>query len=170
MSELPLFLFYPGAYTDGVFERTAAACVVCRQARGWGYASAHYGAAPPQHPCPWCVGDGRAAALADCALGALNEVAGDTDEALREEIANRTPAPLNWQDMTWPVHGGAPMIYEGRIDYQQVRDDPAQLAALRAACADEKTMREWVSRDGDINVMLFRSMDGAAFTGVFDAS
>ncbi len=169
MSELPAFRFYPGCYADEMFRASTRACAVCGQARGWEYVGATYGRDPPKNPCPWCIADGSAAKLADCEFGAFNDV-GETDEALRDEVASRTPKPLSWQDFTWPVSNQGPMIYEGRIDFATVKNDPPRLAALRAAVSDEKTMSDFVSKDGDINVLMFRSLDGAMFIGVFDAS
>lgn len=171
MSQPPHFRFYPGAYDDEVIKPSEAACGVCQEPRGWVCESALYGVAPPENPCPWCIADGRAGVLADCEFGACNEVGdGVADEDVREEIANRTPKPPSWQDFIWPVHAGTPMIYEGRKEYEDVKDHPAQLTAMRAAVPDEETMLKWVSRDGDVNVMMFRSMNGAAYFGWMDCS
>ena len=166
----PSFRFYPGAYDDGAIAPDDRPCELCGHARGQIYQGSLMGASPPTHVCPWCIADGSAGAAANCKFGAFNEVTAGVASDVRDEVANRTPAPISWQDFIWPAHEGVPMIFEGRVTYDDVKYDASRLAALRAAAPDEETMIKWVSKDGDLNVMLFRSMDGRALIGICDAS
>jgi hypothetical protein len=63
------------------------------------------------------------------------------------------------------------MIYEGCVDYESVKGDRKRLAAARAAAdGDERVLRDWVGKEADVNIMMFRSRWGFAFVGIMDAS
>ncbi len=192
MSRVPTFTYYPGAYDDGCLSTSDTACPVCGRQGEISYRGRTFGPDPDSvdRPCVHCIADGRAAAAANIVqdwpeydpdidlyyrLGAFGSIAmrspiPNTDAV--DEILNRTPWPSTWQQLDWPLSQDEPMIFEGFVDFASVQSSPPRLAALVAACpqADVEWCKSKVTIGGDINVMMFRSRDGTAFTGLLDAS
>jgi uncharacterized protein CbrC (UPF0167 family) len=192
MSGMPTFRFYPGAYDDACLCAPETACPVCGRTSVTSYRGKTYGTKENAvlSPCVFCIADGGAARAANvrqdwpeydpdtelhCRLGAFNSIVSrrpipKTDAV--EELLNRTPRPPTWQQFDWPLHHGAPMIFEGFADYPSAEADAKRLAALIAACpgSDVNWCKANITVGGDIEVMMFRSADETAFTGLLDAS
>lgn len=111
-AELPIFKYYPDPVAGGSVEASDAACAGCKRRRGFISPSLLYAEKVPDDArfCPWCIADGSATALFG---GTFNEIAAGASDDARDEVEQRTPNFMTWQDWSWPVHCRDGCVYLG---------------------------------------------------------
>ncbi|SDH17583.1 hypothetical protein SAMN05216588_10378 [Pseudomonas flavescens] len=139
-ADLPVFRLHPNAYRLGLFSQQAGICSCCDTPREWRYEGPFYARQKPAYLCPWCVADGSAAqrwqgqfnddlSIEGCQPDPAAPSA-SLDLALLDEVCERTPGYLAWQQGAWLLHCGQPCQF---LDYV----DHAGIEPLRAELADD---------------------------------
>jgi uncharacterized protein CbrC (UPF0167 family) len=115
---LPNFSYHPDPIATGNVVPSEATCRCCGQARGYIYrASVYCRESLRESLCPWCIADGSAARKFDAVFsdGAPLVQSGVSTDVV-EEVTQRTPGYVSWQQETWlcccgdacEFHGDAP--------------------------------------------------------------
>lgn len=121
MSELPSFELFPDPVGDGVFERSAEKCSLCKTSRGWIYTGPLFGEEDGDgvDVCPWCIADGTANRAGWFFVGDTlgDQPVSDADEALLQ----RTPGFTTWQDPMWLTCCGKACVFLGRAGEEELR-------------------------------------------------
>lgn len=101
----------------------------------------------------------------------------DVPPAVLEEVSQRTPGFIGWQQERWLYHCSDAAAYLGRVGWDEVKDRPDALASprteltdlgLTAMEADEQI--RWLSHEGDLTGYLFRCLHCGAYLAYSDAS
>jgi uncharacterized protein CbrC (UPF0167 family) len=140
---LPAFRYYRDPGADETIEESPVECSACGRARGFVVTSTAYGVDVPDEAqfCPWCVADGSAHRRYGVTF---NEVEAGASQEATDEVAQRTPGILTWQDWDWPTHCGDVGVYLGQPTGDELR---ANREAYDALLADIRRF-EW-GRDED---------------------
>ena len=154
MSVLPTFDYHPDPVGTGSVQVSAEACEVCRLARGYVYAGPVDAPGDLGTICPWCIADGRAAALGATFCDASPRPAGVPPEVV-VAIEQRTPGFLGWQQERWLFHCDDGAAYLGRAGTTELAAYPTALDALRADGESEELI-EALHAEGDATAYLFR--------------
>jgi uncharacterized protein CbrC (UPF0167 family) len=134
---------------DGRIAASEDRCSSCQRDRGFIFTGVAYGERVPNDAvfCPWCISDGRAHAD----FGAsFNLVDGKASDEAQDEVANRTPGLLTWQDWDWPAHCGDAGIYLGQPTGAELRANAAALEAL----LNDLRQWEWGQDDAQVDEFL----------------
>jgi uncharacterized protein CbrC (UPF0167 family) len=168
--ELPQFRYSPNAYKIDVFEDTDGTCSVCNQQRNIKYNSSFYSEEEPVYICPWCVADGSAAQKYN---GVFNDREGvetplgyDSDETLQstfdekaEEVSQRTPSYISWQQEVWLSHCNEPCAFIGYADSKAIEPLLHELEAdIENAGYDSNLITEHMSKEGSVVGYLFQCL------------
>jgi uncharacterized protein len=177
---LPNFRYHPDPLATGSIERSDDPCVCCGQTRGFVYVGPVY--AVEEYVdciCPWCIADGSAHAKLAASFTDESGVGGygkwdEVPEAVRDEVAHRTPGFAGWQQEQWWTHCGDAGEFLGRVGSQELAGfGPEAVAAIRAA-EDVPEGREGerfmasLKRDGSPTAYLFRWTKCGEFGGYWD--
>lgn len=100
---LPAFAYHPDPILGGSIAPSDANCVCCKQARGYVSTGPVYSEKDGLEDalCPWCIADGSAHKKYDAVFVDDEGIKGGLDEAIRDEIAFRTPGFNAWQQEKW---------------------------------------------------------------------
>lgn len=183
MLETPTFRYHPDPVATGSAAPSIDLCDLCERPAGLRYLGGIFGQ-QAEVLCLRCIGDGTAArrlALPDGRPAEFTDVGGgvpaDVPQGEREEVSQRTPGFVGWQQEHWLYHCGDATAFLGLVGWGDVKELPDAIASLRAeltelgvepAEADEQL--RWMRRDGDITGYLFRCLHCGAHLGCSDAS
>ncbi len=166
MSDKPFFRFHPGAYERGAFVRSLAPCDVCERPSVWLYDAAIYVAGEKPAVCARCVADGKLSEHLDGDFQLHDaDMEDEIEDAVSEEVMQKTPGFSTFNAFTWPVLDGKPLAYVGHGDEDATWDDPAAVAAVKKLYADVygETL------DGPTPyALVFREVDGPRHVAILD--
>ena len=129
---LPAFRYHPDPLRTGAIVRSEAVCECCGEARGYKYAKGIAGPRDVDVVCPWCIADGKLAAGFGASL--VDErplVEGGVSADVIEEVSQRTPGYISWQQDSWMTCCGDACEFHGdaaRADLETL--DAAGIAQL----------------------------------------
>ncbi|MEV6270917.1 CbrC family protein [Kribbella sp. NPDC051936] len=160
-----------------------SACDLCSRPAGFRYAGPVFGR-QPEVVCLRCIADGTAAISLGLRDGIRAEftdvgwgVPDDVPKAVREEISQRTPGFIGWQQEHWLYHCADAAAFLGRVGWDDVRPLPDALASLRADLVqlgvDASAAEEQIAamhRDGELTGYLFRCLHCGTHFAYSDAS
>jgi uncharacterized protein len=110
--DLPRFPYHPDPIATGSVVASDAVCQACGQARGYIYTGPVYAEEDLDDAfCPWCIADGTTQARFDAEFTDVAGIGGygaweKVPDAVREEVAYRTPGFNGWQSERWFTHCG----------------------------------------------------------------
>jgi uncharacterized protein CbrC (UPF0167 family) len=132
VSAPPEFPYHPDPVATGFVERSDATCLRCGRARGFIYTGPVYAVEELVNSlCPWCIGDGSAAARFDATFTDDVPVPDDVPEEVVETITKRTPGFGGWQQEHWLYHCGDGAAFLGCAGWPELQSRPDALEALR---------------------------------------
>lgn len=133
MSEqLPEFPYHPDPVATGSVERSDATCLSCGRPRGLIYTGPVYAVEElTDGLCPWCIGDGSAAARFDAIFTDDAPVPDDVPAGVVEAVTKRSPGFGGWQQEHWLYHCGDGAAFLGRAGWPELQSCPDALEALR---------------------------------------
>jgi uncharacterized protein len=115
---LPAFKYHPDPVATGAIVESSETCACCGKARGFIYEAAVYGEKDVGGAlCPWCIADGAAAKKYGVTFSDDEPLLdAGLPEGIVEEVTQKTPGYIAWQQETWHVccddscayHGDAP--------------------------------------------------------------
>jgi uncharacterized protein len=116
MSEaLPQFKYHPNPLATGMIKPSPTLCACCKQSRGYVYVGSVYGPHDlDEKLCPWCIANGLAATKLEASFNdcyPLEET--NLPAAVIEEIGQRTPGYISWQQELWLTHCNDACEYHG---------------------------------------------------------
>lgn len=165
---LPVFRYHPDPLGTGSVVESGATCGCCGRARGYRYVGPVYAVDEPGDAlCPWCIDDGRAAAVFDADF---TDVGGDVPEdvpaSVVEVVAHRTPGYAAWQQEEWRYHCGDACAFLGPVGAAELGSlAPEARAAVVAAAGeyggpvdDAAAFVDTLDRDGGPTAYLFRCL------------
>lgn len=176
------FRYHPDPVGTRSAVPTDALCDLCGQPAELRYVGPIFGR-QADVLCLRCIANGRAAwqlSLSDGEPAQFTDVAGaprDVPPDVLEEVTQRTPGFIGWQQAHWLYHCSDAAAYLGTVGWDEVKDWPDALASLRselmdlgvaATQADEQI--QWLSRDGDLTGYLFRCLHCGTRLAYSDAS
>jgi uncharacterized protein len=162
----PFFRFHPGAYERGSFVASDEPCDVCERPSVWLYDSLVYVAGDAPSVCARCIADGRLAAFLDGAFSLHDADFGDdADEALAEEVMQRTPGFATFNAFEWPVLDAKPLAFFGHAEEDLVWTTPEAAEAVRKLYRDEQD-EELKGRTP--YAVVFRQVDGPRHVAILD--
>ena len=128
MEPLPVFPIFPDPVREGVIEQSTAVCDVCGLARGLMYKGPQYSpstATDDLQICPWCIGDGSAAACGvtfnDSTIYPAFHSTPQMNAEDRDLVEHRTPGFTTWQGNHWLICCGRACVYLGEADAADLR-------------------------------------------------
>ena len=100
---LPKFRYHPNPLATGSIEESDAECLCCEKARGYIYVCNTYSEEDIEEAlCPWCIADGSAAEKFDATFSDDAPLVDEgIEEEIVEEVTQRTPGFLSWQQDVW---------------------------------------------------------------------
>jgi hypothetical protein len=155
MSALPEFPYHPDPVATGSVEPSTAECIVCGQARGHVYTGPVYAEDEHEGICPWCIADGSAAEQLDAEFTDVGDFPDGVPSEVVDAVARRTPGFSGWQQEHWLYHCDDGAAFLGRAGYDDVRDKPDALEALRQDEIPPEAL-EALDREGETTAYLFR--------------
>jgi uncharacterized protein CbrC (UPF0167 family) len=139
---------------------------VCGRAAVWLYDGGVYAAGAPA-VCARCLADGSLSRHLEHDFSLHDaDFADDVDEALDDEVMQRTPGFSTFNPFTWPVMDGKPMAFVGHGDEDATWDDPAAAEAVRRLYAG----RGEPMKAGETTpyAIVFREVDGDRHVAIVD--
>src|SRR5512147_1560630 len=99
---LPGFRYHPDPLASGSVVASDKTCRCCGKARGYIYAGPVYAEDELEESiCPWCIADGAANRKFDATFFDAEAVADEVPDAAMDEICERTPGYIAWQQGHW---------------------------------------------------------------------
>jgi uncharacterized protein len=153
--DLPTFRYHPDPIASGSVVASDAACVCCRQRRGFIYTGPAYSESELDDAlCPWCIADGAAHRTFDATFADPAGFADDIARDIVEEIALRTPGFAAWQQEKWLACCGDAAAFLEPIGHTELRLRYPQLeGALMMYIVHELEI------SGAVAVHLLQSLD-----------
>jgi hypothetical protein len=103
--ELPGFTYHPDPIGTGSIAESRVRCDCCGKANGFVYTGAFYSSKSPKKICPACIASGEASRKYDGTFTDSHPLAAaGIDPAIIDEVCNRTPGFLGWQQESWAIH------------------------------------------------------------------
>jgi hypothetical protein len=101
---LPSFRYHPDPLASGSIVASDKKCRCCKKARGYIYVGPVYAEDDLEDAiCPWCIADGSANKKFDATFFDAEAVADEVPDAAMDEICERTPGYIAWQEGHWPA-------------------------------------------------------------------
>jgi uncharacterized protein CbrC (UPF0167 family) len=177
---LPTFRYHPDPIETGSIVPSDAVCRCCDQARGYIYPSGPFAEEELEGAiCPWCIADGSAANRFGAEFTDAAGVGGydrwdDVPPAVVEEVSQRTPGFIGWQQEQWWTHccdAAAFLGVAGRAELE--RRWPDAIAAVRreAGYDDEREWQDYfraLNRDQGPTAYVFRCLHCGQYGGYSD--
>lgn len=121
---LPPFNYHPDPVASGSFEPSDATCICCERPRGFIYVGPVYAVGEYEDSfCPWCIADGSAHEKFDATFTDEDGIGMEDDEvddAVRDEISQRTPGFGGWQQEQWLTHCGDGAQFIGKAGHREL--------------------------------------------------
>ncbi len=112
--DLPKFKYHPDPIKTGAIEKTEEECECCGKQRGYRAVSTIYAIEEVETICPWCISDGSAASKFDGEFSDSHPLLSDgIDKNIVEEVCERTPSFISWQQERWLSHCGDACEFHG---------------------------------------------------------
>lgn len=176
---LPTFRYHPDPIATGSVKPSDRACSVCGEVRGFAYHGPVFSQRDEVGPlCPWCIANGRAQEALEAeftdpdAIGDYGE-GPEVPEAVRSEVAHRTPGFYGWQQERWPTCCDDATVFLGPMGHAELElQGPGAMAAIRAEFGGSEL--EWprvfesLARDTEPTAYLFRCLHCGRFAGYSD--
>ncbi|HSX67600.1 CbrC family protein [Nocardioides sp.] len=183
MPALPVFRYHPDPVATGSAVASDETCEVCSQPAGYKYAGGSICGGQVEVLCLRCIADGTAAArlahpdgpaeFTDIGWG----VPDDVPASVLEEVSQRTPGFIGWQEEHWMYHCSDAAAFLGLVGWADVANLPDAIESLRADLAeigvgeDEADRQiKMMRRDGDLTGYLFRCLHCGAHLAYSDAN
>jgi uncharacterized protein len=101
---LPSFRYHPDPLASGSVVASDKKCRCCKKARGYIYVGPVYAEDDLDDAiCPWCIADGSANKKFDATFFDAEAVSDKVPNAAMDEICERTPGYIAWQEGHWPA-------------------------------------------------------------------
>ena len=136
---LPPFRYHPDPVATGSIVGSTDRCLSCGRARGYIYTGPVYAEDDiDEQLCPWCIADGTAAHRLDASFTDVgSDVPEDVPEPVLDEIEQRTPSYLAWQQDRWMYHCADGCEFLGRVGHEHLTLLPPKAAAAVVASVQE---------------------------------
>ncbi|MDJ0976878.1 MAG: CbrC family protein [Planctomycetota bacterium] len=121
MKPLPHFTYHPDPIATGAVEPCDEPCPACGEVRGLAYAGAALGLDDHEHICPWCIADGSAHAKLDVEFVDAHPHLAQLPAEIAEEVTQRTPGYISWQQEEWLVCCGDACVFYGDAPAEELR-------------------------------------------------
>jgi len=166
--ELPKFKYSPNAYKLDLFEEKEGICSVCKEKRNLKYTSSFYSIEEPDYICPWCIASGKAAEKFNgefndyCGIEGVspnpNDPPSEISKKLLQEITNKTPSYVSWQQEVWLTHCNEPCAFIAYVDFEATKPYLEELKEdIETITNDYGTnMIEYLTKDGGTVGYLFQ--------------
>jgi uncharacterized protein CbrC (UPF0167 family) len=176
--EFPVFTYHPDPMGTGSVERSDLECPACGDSRGFTYVGPVYAEDDVDGLCPWCIANGSAARMFDAEFTDVGfGVPDDVDDDALNELSQRTPGFIGWQQEHWLYHCGNPAAFLGAVGFAEVAALPDALDMLMREHDDagwsEEDSEDFVRQlhvDGDATAYLFRCLSCAAHLAYSDTA
>ena len=177
---LPRFKYFSDPLGNGSIEAASIICYSCGKPRDYAYVGPVYGEAElGGQICPWCIADGTAHARFDVeffdAAGIGGFTAGDdVPDPVVEEIVQRTPSFIGWQQGRWFTHcgdaaefltkaGKAELVTFGQELIENIRND------IGMSAAQFNFYLELLDKSGEPTAYVFRCRHCGKLGGYSDS-
>jgi uncharacterized protein CbrC (UPF0167 family) len=111
---LPTFRYHPDPLASGSVVVSDKKCRCCGKARGYIYTGPVYAEGELEDMiCPWCIADGSANKKFDATFFDAEAVDDEVPDAAMDEICERTPGYIAWQQGHWPACCGDAVQFIG---------------------------------------------------------
>jgi uncharacterized protein len=182
VNDRPVFRYHPDPVATGSATSSDDPCDLCGRPAGFKYIGGHvYGG--PDVLCLRCIGDGTAAhrlarpdgpaEFTDMSWG----VPSDIPKTVLEEVSQRTPGFLGWQQEHWLYHCSDAAAFLGRVGWDDVKEMPDAHASLlddltQLGVDPEEAERQvrLLHPDGDLTGYLFQCLHCGTRLAYSDAS
>ncbi len=138
--ELPKFKYHIDPVGNGMIKNSDVVCLCCGEARGSIYTGAVYSKEELTDAiCPWCIADGTAAKKYGAEFSdSYPLLSSGIAKDIIEEVTQRTPGYVSWQQECWLSHCDNACEFHGRASEADILN------------ASEETKRQWMlDFDGD---------------------
>lgn len=119
---IPKFTYHPDPIATGSIVASKETCVCCGEARGFIYTGPAYAEEELANClCPWCIADGSAHRKFDAEFTDIGGYGNGekVPDAVRQEVACRTPGFSGWQQEMWWTHCGDAAEFLGTMGYKE---------------------------------------------------
>ena len=177
---LPTFKYHPDPVDTGMVEPSDTECECCGKSGGHIYVGPVY--AEDEYDeciCPWCIADGSVHEKLDAEFHDVDGIPGwamdadDVDDAVKEEIAFRTPGFNGWQQEQWFTCCDDGAAFLGRAGKDELESRwPDAIPAIKDSTGLDGT--EWetffaaLSRDDGPTAYVFQCLHCKKFGGYQD--
>lgn len=180
-TSLPSFPYHPDPVATGSIKASDATCRACGQKRGFIYTGPVTGDEDLDDSlCPWCIADGSAHQKFGAGFTDPDGVGGyglweDVPDAVREEIAGRTPGFSGWQQEKWFTHCGDAAVFlgcMGKEELQGLGPEATEAVRLESGYNEEQWPDYYNALDKNYGptAYLFRCRHCAALGGYSDCA
>ena len=183
MPVLPDFRYHPDPVGTGSAVPSDEGCEVCDRPAGFKYAAGSIFGRQVEVLCLRCIANGTAAVrlarpdgpaeFTDVGWG----VPDDVPAGVLEEVSQRTPGFIGWQQEHWLYHCADAAAFLGLVGWDDVAELPDAIESLRADLAelgvglDEADSQiKMMRRDGEMTGYLFRCLHCGMHLAYSDAS
>ena len=177
---LPTFRYHPDPLATGSIEPSDVVCACCGRARGAIYVGPVYAVVDYDGKlCPWCIADGTAHDKLDVEFADPAGVGGygaweNVPQAVIDEVVQRTPCFIGWQQEQWFTHCGDAAAFVGRGGFRELSDYGSEaIEGLRHASRipddDWPELLEALHKDSSPTAYLFRCLHCGKFGGYTDS-
>src|SRR6266403_4264864 len=124
--QLPSFRYHQDPVATGSVATSDKQCACCERVRGYIYTGPVYSNDVHEEDiCPWCIADGSAHEKLDAEFLDAAGVGGYGDwevvpDLVCDQVAQRTPGFIGWQQEKWFTHCGDAACFTGRAGYKDL--------------------------------------------------
>ncbi|HET6251091.1 MAG TPA: CbrC family protein [Tepidisphaeraceae bacterium] len=177
---LPFFKYHPDPVATGTVKISESACICCGRQRGYIYTRPVYAIEEyADQICPWCIADGSAHRKLDVTfvcewdIGLRGTWDDKVPEAVIEEISQRTPGFMGWEQDRWWTHCGDAAQFVAKVGHDElVAAGPEAIEAVRAGTGVNpgvwEELFEAATRDGSPRAYLFKCPKCGKYGGYID--
>jgi uncharacterized protein CbrC (UPF0167 family) len=170
--KLPTFKYHPDPLATGSVITSVNECVCCGKKRGYVYAGPAYAEEDYEECiCPWCIADGSAANELGVTFhdeasipGASFATAPEVDQAIIEEVTQRTPGFNAWQQEEWFTccgDAGAFLGRAGKKELEKLGPDAIEAVRESSGIEDDEEWEEFfegLDKDGSPTAYVFKCL------------
>ncbi|MEV4384686.1 CbrC family protein [Micromonospora sp. NPDC049580] len=176
---LPQFPYHPDPVGTGSIVAAEVVCACCGRRRPFTYAGPVFAVEELDRAlCPWCIADGRAAAMFDAQFTDVSwRVPDDVPADVTEVVLRRTPGFVGWQQEQWLHHCRDAAEFHGSVGANELAAFPDALEHLRLELAgsgwsddDKDWYLQALSKDGPVTAYLFRCRHCGSYLAYSDST